>query len=136
MKFRFKDDRAEKRIPIVLDEMATDRVNAIERCYSLGKQFIAHFHKVYAEGVDSPDFPHHCIEMNGWLKQVRDIKLKATKKPLTDENIIDWFFTATGLVDEDNGFHTDDEIAKYERLIELLCSRHEMIIEEAVKDVL
>lgn len=134
MKFRFKDDRAEKRVPIILDEMATDRVNAIERCYALGKQFIEHFHKVYAEGTNSPDFPHHCSEMNGWLKQVRDIKLKATKKPLTDENLIDWFFTATGLIDEDNGFYTDDEIAMYERLIELLCGNHEMSVEEVAKE--
>ena len=136
MKFRFKNDRAEKRIPIVLDEMAVDRASAIDRCYALGKQFIAHFHKIYAEGVDSPDFSHHCTEMNGWLKQVRDIKLKSTKNPLTDENLVDWFFTATGLIDKDNGFNTDDEIEKYEKLMGLLCNDHDMSVVEVVKEVL
>ena len=30
-----------------IDEMAYERNDAIDRCASLGKKFIAHFHKVY-----------------------------------------------------------------------------------------
>ena len=33
----------------LLNEMAMSRADAIDRCISLGKKFLEHFHKVYTE---------------------------------------------------------------------------------------
>lgn len=102
-----------------LNEMAISKSEAMDKCLSLGKQFIEHYHKVYLEGPDSRDFQHHCHEMQTWYNSVRSIKLKNTNRGLTPVNLIDWFFTV-GAIPEDF-LDTDDEIDSYNKfIIELL----------------
>lgn len=83
-----------------VDEMAYDRSDAINRCASLGKKFITHFHKVYVGGLDDVDFPHHCQEMQTWYEDVRSIRLKSNKKLLTVMNLLDWFFTVGSSIED------------------------------------
>lgn len=109
----------------VLNGMAIERQDAIDRCYRLGKQFISHFHKIYKEGKNSLDFNHHCQEMQTWLDSCRDIRLKATNRLVTPSNLIDWFFTATGNIDEDNGFDSYEEIDAYNEFMLALAAHRE-----------
>ncbi len=82
-----------------LVEMAYRRSDAIKVCLDLGFEFINHFHKVMQEGKTGIDFEHHCKEMDTWWRKVRDIKLKHNNKILSDEQLVDWFFTAGSGVD-------------------------------------
>jgi len=108
----------------VLKEMAIERADAIEICLSLGKKFIEHFHKLYAEGKNSPDFNHHCAEMQAWYDKCRILTLKNTKRMISSSNLIDWFFEAGGSIDENNGFTSYDEASAYEEfMLALLANR-------------
>lgn len=82
-------------------EMAYSRSDAIDRCASLGKQFIKHFIKIMdAGGINDPDFIHHCdIEMFSWLNEVKNIRLKPKNKALNSEYLMDWFFTTGSSID-------------------------------------
>ena len=75
-----------------LDEMAMERSKAIDRCISLGEQFVEHFDKVYNDN-DEETIKHHGEEMQGFLDQVLSIKLKENHKPLNEKQIYDWFIT-------------------------------------------
>lgn len=117
-----------------INEMAMDQMKAIDSCYSLGKKFIFHFHKIYKEGKDSPCFKHHCIEMQAWLDKCREFILKSTKRPLTPCDLIDWFFTATGSIDENNGFNSYEEIDVYnDFMLKLASDRKSKVIDVANK---
>lgn len=76
-----------------LTEMAMSRTDAIDRCQSLGKQFITHFDKIYNES-DKEVRSHWESEMNTFWEKVKDIKLKGNKNSLSFSNLHDWFFTA------------------------------------------
>lgn len=103
---------------IKLDEMAFNRMDAIDKCISLGKLFINHFLKVVEEGRESNDFSHHCHEMQNWYDEVKGIKLKSNNKFISKTHLIDWFFTV-GQSPED--FMSDDLVGMYEDLyLELL----------------
>lgn len=116
--------------------MAVERQDAIERCYTLGKRFIEHFHKIYKEGSDSDLFSHHCKEMQAWLNRCRSITLKSTNRPITTIELIDWFFTATGNIDEANGFKTQREIEVYNEFVSKLTVDREKSVISAAREVL
>lgn len=99
---------------MVIKETAYTQSKAIDRCASLGRQFIDHFHKVVEEGDQSPDFKHHCQEMQTWWEDVRDIVLKHNKKRISKVDLIDWFFT--------KGSSIEIQIKEsYQELYEELC---------------
>lgn len=120
----------------ILNEMAMTRTEAISTCMDLGEKFIEHFHKVYNEGKTSENFNHHCAEMQSWLDKCRKIKLKSTNKYLTPVNLIDWFFTACGGVDEDNGFTNNVEIEIYNKFIIILSADNATKIKNVLQEIL
>ena len=120
----------------VLDEMAHDRADIMIKCQSLGELFIEHFHKLYSEGKDSSDFVHHCHEMQVWLDKGRKLKLKSTGRVLTPSSLIDWFFTAAGNIDEDNGFYTYEEIDAYNEFMLALAANKESNVYDVAMNVL
>ena len=76
-----------------LDEMSFEKNQAVDIAVELGEQFAKHFVKVMKEGY-SPDFKHHCHQMQVWFDKVKNITIKPKTKHLTIEQWIDWFFTA------------------------------------------
>ena len=76
-----------------INDMALSRTDAMDRCISLGKRFIEHFDKIY-KNRNSQDVQHWMSEMSGWLKSVRQIKLKQTNDYILSGDLRDWFFTA------------------------------------------
>lgn len=124
------------RIIRATDEQAQRRTDAIITCMDLGDLFIQHFHKLYKEGKSSNSFYHHCMEMQTWLDKCRKIKLQSTKKYLTSENLIDWFFTAGGLVDVDNGFTDSNEIESYNNLIIKLATDRDSKVFDIAKSII
>lgn len=94
--------------------MSYTQSKAIDRCASLGRQFIDHFHKVVKSGKDDKDFKHHCQEMQFWWEDVRDIVLKHNKKRISRVDLVDWFFT--------KGSSIEIQIKEpYQELYEELC---------------
>lgn len=75
-----------------LNEQAMVKADAMERCFSLAEKFIEHFDKIYND-IDSKSINHWASEMQTWLNQILDIKLKATNKALSLQQKMDWFFT-------------------------------------------
>lgn len=124
------------RIMRAADEQAQRRADAIITCMDLGDLFIQHFHKLYKEGKSSNSFYHHCMEMQAWLDKCRKIKLQSTKKYLTSKNLIDWFFTAGGLVDVDNGFTDSNEIESYNNLIIKLATDRDSKVFDIAKSII
>lgn len=85
---------------MALNEMAITRSEAIDKCYSFGKQFIEHFHKIMSEGKSADEFKHHCKEMQNFYDYVKQITLKQNNKKLPIDYLINWFFTIGSNVDE------------------------------------
>ena len=94
-----------------LSEMAYTRGHAIELCSNLSNKFSEHFLKVMKSGIESPDFKHHCSEMQAWFNKVSSIRLKPDSKKITKTNIMDWFIT-DGRTPED--FIPEEYVDKYE----------------------
>ena len=112
---------------IKLYEMSLSRPDAIERCYSLGKQFIEHFHKIYlANYTQSTTIHHWASEMQSWYNAVTDIVLKTNHKHLNGSQLKDWFYSFGSSYEEYFDNNTD-EIELYEQLIDLLAINHSVI---------
>lgn len=109
-------------------ELAMSRSDAIDKCQSLGEQFIAHFHKVYTQHKNN--FKHHCEEMQGWLTTARKYKLKSTNDFLTKTNLIDWFFTACSTTDE--FFSNAIELNEYEAFMLRLLNDDSLLVQDAL----
>lgn len=122
----------ELKVEKFLNEMSMDRSDAIDRCLSLGEKFAEHFNKVMEEGQDSPDFKHHCHEMQVWFDTTKKITLKPKGKYLTIEYWIDWFFTAGQTVEKLIDSKYEDE---YEVLIRELIFDKNKRVEEIVKSL-
>ena len=120
----------------IINEMAMTRTNAISTCMDLGERFIEHFHKIYDEGKISENFNHRCAEMQSWLDKCKSIKLKSNNKYLTPVNLIDWFFTAGGGIDEDNGFTNGTEIDTYNKFILALASNKDIKVKNVLQQIL
>lgn len=115
-------------------EMAYPRVKAMDLCYSLGKQFADHFIKVCKEGKDSKNFSHHCMEMQGWWDEIKDIKLKESKKRISYSDLNDWFFT---LGKDPEDFIPEEYIELYGKLyLNLLLNRETADIKTIFKKIL
>lgn len=118
-----------------IDEMAYERADAIDKCDRLGKQFIDHFHKVYAGGVSDNDFQHHCQEMQAWYDDVKDIILRYNKKRLSNDQLVNWFFTKGSSVEV--LFKDDSEGDTYDELmIELLSYKRSKKVVDIMRDLL
>ena len=87
------EDRMTIKEKIQLNEMIYSRQDAIDRCASLGLQFIKHFHKAVKEGIESTDFNYHCAAMQSCYDLVKDMELKSNGKQIHSDNLINWFFT-------------------------------------------
>ena len=98
-----------------LTEMALKRSDAIITCMGLGKKFIEHFNKIYKETLKTPidmkNIPNWVVELTAFFGEVRGIRLKSNKKPLSNINIEDWFFTGGGNLED--FFIDEKEIKKY-----------------------
>ena len=77
----------------VLTEMAKSRAEVMDTCEECGEEFIEHFIKVFDEGIDSKDFKHHCGEMYSWFLKANKLKFKHNNKLISNEKLIDYFFT-------------------------------------------
>lgn len=98
-------------------EMAYNKADAMERCASLGEQFVEHFNKIYKE-PNSKAVNHWVNEMQGWYNSIVKIVLKSNKKHLTRTQMRDWFFTFGS--DTLEYFNDIKENALYEEFIDLL----------------
>lgn len=117
----------------VLQEMALSRNEAIDKCIELGKQFTEHFNKLMFEGKNSDDYSHHVAEMQAWLDKVRNIKLKATNKYISNSQLSDWFFTAGQTVEDVIDFQYID---KYEKFYILILANPNMQLKEILEKFL
>lgn len=110
---------------MILNELALQRTDAIDRCYSLGKNFIEHFHKVYMN-PDEETINHWGSEMQAWYDAVRDITLKYNNKHLNKSQMKDWFYSFGSSYEE--YFNNDlNEIDCYESFIDELDNNDEVI---------
>lgn len=112
----------------IISEQAKERSKIYSLCFELGKPFIEHFHKVCQDIInnDIDNYMHHCREMQGWWNKVKDIRYKHNKKKITDDNLIDDFFTC-GAISED--FLSKNEAYIYDNLFVpiLLLDREQKI---------
>ena len=113
----------------VLNEMALSREIAVDRCIGLGRRFIEHFKKIY-DAINSNNLEfiaHWCKEMQTWLDDAKDIKLKSNNKYLSFANLYDWFFTAGS----DYSDYFKDSICdeKYEELIDYIMKENKSVYE-------
>ena len=112
-------------------EMSYTRGHAIELCSNLSKKFAEHFIKIMESGLESPDFKHHCSEMQAWFDKVSSIRLSQIVKKISETNIIDWFIT-DGRMPED--FIPEQYVNKYEDFcIDLLSGK---TVEESILKIL
>lgn len=76
-------------------EFAYSAVKIRQDCRSLGRKFIEHWNKLYAD-IQNKNFKlakHHCQEMQTWWNDIKNLKYKHNKKVVTDEELYDSFFT-------------------------------------------
>lgn len=105
-----------------LNEMAYSRQDLIEKCSNLGLKFIEHFKKVYQGGLSDRDFKHHCQEMQSWYDNIKSSVIKTSKHPISNEQLVDWFFTAGSSIEV--LFGNDEAGDIYDELIgELICNK-------------
>lgn len=102
--------------------------DAISRCNSLGKRFNEHFHKMYTD-PDAQSFEHWSSEMNTWYLDARKIVLKTNNKPISETQLMDWFFTEGSSVDE--LFKDSDECDFYNKFVIQLLANKEFTVLDA-----
>lgn len=116
----------------VIKEMAITRSDAIDKCISLGKQFISHFDKIYSD-PNNIDVEHWSKEMQTWYNSINEIMLKNNHKYLTIPQKIDWFFEF-GSSYEDYFNEDKDKIEKYEDLINYIL-KFDMSVLDSIKEI-
>lgn len=109
---------------VVVNEQAMTRRDAMDRCISLGNQFIEHFDKIYND-KDEDTIKHHAQEMQGWLEQINRIKLTHNNRFIPFDKKIDWFFTAGS--DADTLFNDVREAEKFEDFLALVAVNNNVI---------
>lgn len=118
-----------------INEMAYDRSYIIDKCYSLGIQFIKHFKKVYSLGINDKDFKHHCQEMQTWYDIVKNMVLKSNNKRINNEQLVDWFFTAGSSIEV--LFGNDEAGDIYSELIaELISNKRNNKVVDVLSELL
>ena len=113
---------------MILNEMALNRRDAIDRCISLGIQFKEHFNKVLKDTPYSENYIHHCIEMDAFWTQVKRIRIKGSNKFLSSELLIDWFFSAGGSIEDDI-----DAVDLYDKLISYMLYKRDISVKDAIE---
>lgn len=111
-----------------LQEMAYNRSDAIEKCYTYGKPFIEYFHTCMRDLVDNnKELYHlHASKMQTCWDAVKDIKLTSNNKKLLCDQLINWFFTVGSSVED---VIDADYQEIYERFyMELLKDRYAKIV--------
>lgn len=101
-----------------IQDMAMSRRQAMNRAMDLAPRFVEHFNKIY-NNKSSIDVNHWVSEMQAWLDQVLGIKLKETKKPLSLQEKMDWFFTNGS--DSETLFKDQREAMIYDDFIDLVA---------------
>lgn len=115
-----------------LDEMAQERADAIISCMQLGRQFIKHFDKIYHADKDDDNIHHWESEMQAWYDMVKRIKLKHSHKSITNDELIDWFFTSGA--DFDDLFDDTYELYLYEEVCQRILENNK--IDESIDYVI
>lgn len=118
---------------MIVKESAMKRSDAIDKCMDLGLQFTKHFNKIMDEGINSPNFNHHCLEMQSWFDKIQSITLKPNNISLRKNQIWDWFFTVGGDVDD---YIKTKYIEKYEEFYLNLMLNPEKKIVDIIKNLL
>lgn len=122
----------ESEIKYIVSEQAQSVSKLLALCIDLGEPFIKHFHKVLKdiENQDWQNFMHHCREMQGWWNKVKSQRYKHSKKIISNEDLIDSFFTV-GAISEDYLDEGEAYIYETEFIPQLLADR-----EQKISDVL
>lgn len=101
-----------------LNEMALDRSDAIDRCVRLGRQFIAHFEKIY-NNPHLETVHHWAKKMQSWFDEIDRIKLRGKSRSLSLPQKINWFYSCGEYYEEI--FDNDtNKIEMYEDFIDEL----------------
>lgn len=106
------------------EEWLRSRVRAWGECYEPGTRFISNFHRLYLDGAHSSGFVETCLSMQEDLDYCRSLKIASSSKGLSNTELVDNFFTAGGLLDEDNGFCSKREKYAYVLFCEKLMQHH------------
>lgn len=107
------------------------RTDAMNRCISLGKQFIEHFDKIYSDPTNQAN-NHWIKEMCGWWDSVKQIKLKSTNKPILNGELRDWFFTAGANPQDFMHTATNEELSAYDSFITNVING--VSVEDAIRE--
>lgn len=76
---------------VIMKEMAYPLSKALMICQGYGRQFITHYAKL---PEDTDELRHHHIsEMQSWWDEVRNLRLKMNNKVISNQYLIDSFFT-------------------------------------------
>ena len=117
-------------------EMAYSRMDAIDRCEALGKQFLNHFNKIYNDPINESR-EHWETEMYNWWNQVKNIVLKQNNRKLSISNLHDWFFSAgQDPIDFFTSENKFDEEDCYDQLYLNLLQNRDITVGEALSTLL
>ena len=109
---------------VVVNEQAMTQKDAMDRCISLGNQFIEHFDKIYNDKNEDAN-KRRAQEMQDWLEQVNRIKLTHNNRFIPFDKKIDWFFTAGS--DADTLFDDVRESEKFDDFFALVAVNNDVI---------
>lgn len=102
------------------EEIILSKSDAIDICLGIGEKFIRRYTGCIASGSGASE--RAADEMQAWWDKARRIKLLETERPLTDINLIDWFFTAGGAVED---YMSGDNVERYNRFVRRILSNRE-----------
>lgn len=106
-----------------IQDMAMSRRQAMNRAMDLAPRFVEHFDKIYNNKL-TIDANHWASEMQAWLNQILGIKLKETKKQLSLQEKMDWFFTNGS--DSETLFKDQREAMIYDDFIDLVAVNNDV----------
>lgn len=118
---------------IPITEMSLSRLNTIDRCISLGKQFTGHFNVMCRESAESLNFKRHCYETQVCYDTVLSIRMKPRCKRLSVEQLVDWFFTSGQSIED---VIDEEYLDIYDKLIRKLVSNDQYKIFDIMSDIL
>ena len=109
---------------VVVNEQTMTQRDAMDRCISLGNQFIEHFDKIYNDKNEDAN-KRRAQEMQEYLEQVNRIKLTHNNRFIPFDKKIDWFFTAGS--DADTLFDDVRESEKFDDFFALVAVNNDVI---------
>jgi len=81
-----------------LCEMSLQRKDAVSACLGVGYKFAEHFVKVMTDNEE--DKAHHISEMQAFWDSVKRIRMKSNNKLISNKNLMDWFFSFGGDIED------------------------------------